>query len=100
MIRALTGAFAFATVLPLPGGGAPPGRAMLTALPVTGAALGALTAGVAWGATEVFGAGSALPGQPLPSPSCWRPPAVCTSMGCPTPSTAWVVTARRREHWQ
>jgi len=62
VIRALTGAFAFATVLPLPGGGAPPGRAMLTALPVTGAALGALTAGVAWGATEVFGAGSALPG--------------------------------------
>lgn len=62
MIRALTGAFAFATVLPAPGGGAPPGRAMLTALPVAGAALGALTAGVAWGATEMFGAGSPLPG--------------------------------------
>lgn len=62
MIRALTGAFAFATVLPVAGGGAPPGRAMLTALPVAGAALGALTAGVAWGATAVFGAGSPLPG--------------------------------------
>ncbi|MCB1263933.1 MAG: adenosylcobinamide-GDP ribazoletransferase [Mycobacterium sp.] len=62
MIRALTAAFAFATVAPLRGGGAPPGRAMLMALPVAGAALGALTAGVAWGATEVFGAGSPLPG--------------------------------------
>ncbi|MCX2933297.1 adenosylcobinamide-GDP ribazoletransferase [Mycobacterium sp. CVI_P3] len=62
MFHSLAGAFAFATVAPSPAGAAVPGRGVLTALPVVGAVLGALAAGVTFGATAVLGAGNALAG--------------------------------------
>ncbi len=54
-------AFAFATVLPVRTSG-PFGRGALTALPLVGLALGALAAGVAYGAGVLFGAGNPLTG--------------------------------------
>jgi adenosylcobinamide-GDP ribazoletransferase len=61
VIRSVTGAFAFGTVLPVRSS-AGVGRGVITALPVVGAALGALTAGVAWASGLAFGAGSPLAG--------------------------------------
>jgi len=61
VIRSVTGALAFATVLPVRTS-AGVGRGVITALPVVGIALGALAGGVLWASAWAFGAGNPLGG--------------------------------------
>jgi adenosylcobinamide-GDP ribazoletransferase len=61
VIRSVTGAFAFATVLPVRSS-AGVGRGVITALPVVGVALGALAGGVVLASASAFGAGNPLGG--------------------------------------
>ena len=61
MIRSVTGAFAFATVLPVRHSSGV-GRGVITALPVAGIALGALAAAVVWASSWAFGVGNPLGG--------------------------------------
>ncbi|MGX9792249.1 adenosylcobinamide-GDP ribazoletransferase [Mycobacterium sp. MMS18-G62] len=61
MIRSATGAFAFGTILPVRSS-ASIGRGVMTALPLVGAALGALAAGVITASEWAFGEGSPLAG--------------------------------------
>jgi adenosylcobinamide-GDP ribazoletransferase len=61
VIGSVTGAFAFATVLPVPDRTGV-GRGVITALPVVGVALGALAGAVVWASSWAFGAGSPLGG--------------------------------------
>jgi len=63
VIRSLTGAFAFGSILPTPVPAPGIGRGVLTALPVVGIVLGELAGAVMLAGSWAFGAGSPLAGM-------------------------------------
>lgn len=62
MIRSVTSAFAFGTVLPAGRHDCPPSSGMVTMLPVVGAALGLAAAAALWGGRWAFGPHSLIGG--------------------------------------
>ena len=62
MIASLASAFAFGTVLPVPGRTGVPNRGTLTALPVVGVVLGVAAGATVWAGTQAFGTHSLLSG--------------------------------------
>ena len=87
MLRAVTGAFAWMTVLPMPPQAAPTredARRIIAAVPVTGVLVGTLVAAIAWGACAAGLApllAGALAGVEMALVDCGIPVALGSGVG-------------------